>query len=346
MADLYQSVIEKTALSPQARYALGGAAIGGTLGAVGGYYAPDEKSERLNPNIRRNSAIINGLLAGTLGAAFGHEVGHDVHQTEQRRARWAAYDAEQAPHRAKQQAAHDAWEHLHNNFSGTGSSHWDNPAYHAAYNAVHGEGAYHRDYDWVGAHKKWEENFHASWADQKAKAARGENPFAGTDQEHWTKEQWNQKVHEADEAYRRATGAHSRAKENFRNQYGSSEGGGYTPPPRSYSEAPPTARSHASAYDQDHHGKGIGRMWNTIINSKELEDPAKAKAASEFMRTVGRPGADPNTLRQHMANFPQDTLTGQMMGVLFNKFHGDKTASLQAHQKLAFWDVYASYGVW
>lgn len=102
----------------------------------------------------------------------------------------------------------------------------------------------------------------------------------------------------------------------------------------------------ASAFDPTHHGKGVGRMWETILDSTELHDPAKQAAAVEFMKSVGRPGANMDALRQHMQHFPQDTLTGQMMTVLFNKHHGSKVASLQAHQKLAAWDVYASYGVW
>ena len=106
------------------------------------------------------------------------------------------------------------------------------------------------------------------------------------------------------------------------------------------------AQAAASAFDPQHHGKGVGRMWDTIVNSTELHDPVKHQAAVDFMKTVGRPGANVDALKQHMSHFQGDTLTGQMMNVLFHKHHGDKVASLQAQQKIASWDVYATYGVW
>lgn len=398
MRDLYQSLIEKTALSTQSRYTLGGAAIGGALGAGAGYFAPDERDVKKNPNLRRDSAILNGVLTGALGGAFGHEIGHATVADRNRRARWDAFHAEQDTARKTRAAA----EGFRQTNPGNGAHQWANPDYHAAYDAVHGPGSYQKHYAWADPSNKdrhWTTQERVSWGDHARedywnhRAEQSEKAWEDvrervrssyTDRAEEWKKSWS-----ADEAswqdFKSRTGwdgekfkspfgggggagswaddARDRTRSNawhttgdewedFKNRRarassdGFPGGGGYSPPPRSYSDAPPTARTHASAFDPDHHGKGVGRMWDTIINSKELEDPVKARAASEFMRTVGRPGATPEGLQQHMQHFPQDTLTGQMMGVLFNKFHGSKVASLQAHQKLAAWDVYASYGVW
>jgi hypothetical protein len=77
--------------------------------------------------------------------------------------------------------------------------------------------------------------------------------------------------------------------------------------------------------DPARHGT-MGRVWQTVNSSSELTDPAKRKAAEAFMNAVGKPGTNVETLKKHMAHFPTDTSTGQMMNVLFNKHHA-KTAS-------------------
>jgi len=58
---------EKTALSMSALWPVGGAAIGGTMGGVGGYFSTDDKKER------RKNALVGGVVGGAVGG-FGGEV--------------------------------------------------------------------------------------------------------------------------------------------------------------------------------------------------------------------------------------------------------------------------------
>lgn len=107
MRDLYESLTEKTALSTRARYALGGAAIGGAVGAGAGYLAPGDDNVRRNPDAKRNAAILGGVTGGLIGGAAGLDVGRHRQADESwRRYRESVHEARQADPYARGRAEH------------------------------------------------------------------------------------------------------------------------------------------------------------------------------------------------------------------------------------------------
>lgn len=125
-----------------------------------------------------------------------------------------------------------------------------------------------------------------------------------------------------------------------------------SPPPGGYSAGseyaksnrPPPSSFNFSSADPSRHGS-MGKVWQTVQNSPEMKTDAARHAANEFMKHVGTKGVSVEDLKKHMDHFSQDTATGQMMGVLFNKHYGAKTAGLEE----AFLGKFAAlqtFGIW
>lgn len=82
-------------------------------------------------------------------------------------------------------------------------------------------------------------------------------------------------------------------------------------------------------YDESLHGKPLKHVFNTILKSREVTNPMVREPLMNFMKFVGRPGANVEQLKAWMESVPGDTAARQMMNVLFNKHHGEKTAQLK-----------------
>ena len=83
-------------------------------------------------------------------------------------------------------------------------------------------------------------------------------------------------------------------------------------------------------FDPQRHGEKFKKVYDTVVSSAELNDPLKRQAFSNFMKSVGTPGADVESLRAHMAHFPTDsTVAGPFMNILMGRHH-PKTASYRA----------------
>lgn len=76
-------------------------------------------------------------------------------------------------------------------------------------------------------------------------------------------------------------------------------------------------------YDVAHHGKPMKYVFNTILKSREVTNPMVREPLMNFMKFVGRPGANVEQLKAWMDAVPGDTAARQLMNVLFNKHHGD-----------------------
>lgn len=344
MAELY----EKRAWTDGqigAAHVLGGALLGG-LGSGGYTYY---KNKDLDPKERwertGGSAMAGALGGATLGMFSG--LGHNEYRDELRRAA------------ARKQR--DAW---YSHIAGTPEHMRGHESFREAWDGVHGAGAWENQY---GPNSRWARRnaARAQYQEQKARANANHDhvysdefrnaynaysgdgswesvygPGARYHQERQKARAKSQEEYAKWEAGRKARQQEEEAWwEDFRREYGnpwwrSSEGrgggrsahdaGGYRA--QSAYRVPPEAQQ---AFDPAHHGKGVGKMWDAILGSSELKDPTRLQSAVTFMKTVGRPGADPAQLQEIMAQHPGDTLTRQMMNVLFHKFHGSaKTAAI------------------
>lgn len=96
-------------------------------------------------------------------------------------------------------------------------------------------------------------------------------------------------------------------------------------------------------YDESFHGKAMKPAFNTILKSPEVTDPMIREPLMNFMKFVGRPGANVEQLKAWMDAVPGDKLARQMMNVLFNKFHG----AYKPHLKLASYvETCLSFGIY
>lgn len=93
------------------------------------------------------------------------------------------------------------------------------------------------------------------------------------------------------------------------------------PPP---AISPPGASS--SWYDAKRHPEKLRRVWDTVVGSSELKDPAAAQRAQDFLNQVGSPNMDVGAVTQLRDSFPQDSHTRQLFNILMN--HHVKTAAL------------------
>lgn len=87
--------------------------------------------------------------------------------------------------------------------------------------------------------------------------------------------------------------------------------------------SPPGASS--SWYDTSRHPEKLRRVWDTVVSSSELKDPAAAQRAQDFLNQVGSPGMDIGAVERLRNSFPQDSHTRQLFNILMN--HHVKTAA-------------------
>lgn len=93
-----------------------------------------------------------------------------------------------------------------------------------------------------------------------------------------------------------------------------------------------------NAFDPKMHPR-MRRVWETVVNSTEMEDPVRRQAAMDFVKNVHRARSpeEVERLRHAMDSAAPDSSVGQMMRVLFHKFHGgaEKQGSWVERTKLA-----------
>ena len=88
-------------------------------------------------------------------------------------------------------------------------------------------------------------------------------------------------------------------------------------------------------FDNARHGEKLRRVWDTILGSSELHDPAAAAKAQTFMDTIGTPNASHEQLTKIMESFPEGSTTRQFFNMLLSR-HA-KTAAVR--------ETYAMFGL-
>lgn len=88
-------------------------------------------------------------------------------------------------------------------------------------------------------------------------------------------------------------------------------------------------------FDNARHGEKLRRVWDTILGSSELHDPAAAAKAQTFMDTIGTPNASHEQLTKIMESFPEGSTTRQFFNMLLSR-HA-KTAAIR--------ETYALFGL-